>query len=279
MQDLKWSRRCRGELAVYQPSWDSNVLSAVSTRQGGASSLPYDTLNLAYHVQDEAEKVEQNRERLTRALGLASAPWVTLNQVHGTKVHWVSKDNIKAFQGQNMNELVEGDALATEDSDLPLVVFGADCALLLYYDAIGGRIGAVHAGWRGTVAGLPSIMVEEFIERGSKVQNIQVAIGPAIGPCCYPVGTEVVNAFHQRWSFADQLFTSEEKECNEKSKNMVRFDLIKAIELQLMEYKLKPEHISTLNMCTSCAEEDFFSYRRDQGRTGRHGALIMLTRP
>ncbi|QGG47932.1 peptidoglycan editing factor PgeF [Heliorestis convoluta] len=271
MPEKKWSQQREGDFVFFHPHWPSGAIGAVSTRYGGVSSRPYDSLNLAFHVQDEEARVWENRERLTQTLGLSSSQWATVNQVHGTKVHWIEKEECHDFARREGIELLDGDGIATEVPSLPLAVFGADCALLLYYDPIDRRIGAVHAGWRGTVAGLPALMVQEFKQRGSLIDNIHVAIGPAIGPCCYPVGPEVVAAFKEKWSFADQLFSPEDKD------GTVRLHLLKAIELQLEEVGLLGEQVSSLDLCTSCHDDIFYSYRRAHGQTGRHGALIMLT--
>ncbi|ABZ84634.1 conserved hypothetical protein [Heliomicrobium modesticaldum Ice1] len=263
----RWELIDNGTTAYYRFNWPAGAVHAFSSRLGGFSDPPYHGLNLALHVGDDAGRVRQNRQAFSHALGLPAVDWACVNQVHGDRIVWVGP-------GEDMDEAsftaaVHADGLATDLADVPLAVFGADCGLLLFYDLQGRRVGAVHAGWRGTAAGLPRKMVEAFVARGSRPGDILVALGPQIGPCCYPVGEDVAAAFSQRWPFAEVVLGP----CSAEGKRTLNLALAQRLQLEMAG--IAGEHIGELGLCTSCTEA-LFSYRRDGGRTGRQAAVIML---
>ncbi|MBM7867546.1 peptidoglycan editing factor PgeF [Heliobacterium gestii] len=266
-ESTRWEQIDDGTLSYYRFGWPAGAVHAFSTRRGGFSDPPYDGLNVALHVGDEPGRVKQNRQALSRSLGLPEGDWVCVNQVHSDRIVWVGPG--EDIDGAIPATPIDADALATEAAGVPLAVFGADCGLLLFYDPQARRIGAVHAGWRGTVAGLPKKMVEAFVARGSRPGDIRVAIGPQIGPCCYPVGDDVAAAFGERWAFAEAVLGPRDSE----GKRALHLAL--AQRLQLVMSGIEEAHIGELGRCTSCTDT-LFSYRRDKGRTGRQAALIML---
>ncbi|WP_155474688.1 peptidoglycan editing factor PgeF [Heliobacterium mobile] len=266
-----WKKKSVRSLVLYQFDWPCGVVQAISTRKGGLSEPPFDELNLGCHVGDDLERVYENRRRLSAALNLKSDRWITVNQVHGDRILWVGTgEDIDPAPGKGL-PIMEADGLATEQPGVPLVVFGADCGLLLFFDSKTRRIGAVHAGWRGTVNGLPQRMIEQFVERGSRAEDILVGIGPCIGPCCYPVGEEVAEAFKTKWSFSEEVLGPP----NEEGKRAL--DIKAAQRLQLLQANVPDVNIQTMDLCTSCQSAELYSYRRDSGKTGRQGAIIMMT--
>jgi YfiH family protein len=158
-----------------------------TTRAGGVSAAPYDTLNLGGKWGDEPAHVTENRRRVAEAIG--GRPFVA-RQVHGTVIRRVrAGDDLDAVARQ------EADGLCTDAPGLVLGVFVADCVPVLLADARTGACAAVHAGWRGTVAGiLPAAVRTLASEFGARPSDLRVALGPAIGPCCFEVGLEVVDA-------------------------------------------------------------------------------------
>lgn len=229
-----------------------------STRLGGESEGPFAALNLGVSAGDDEPTVRRNRARWAEALGV-EAPIVSLYQVHGPDVHTV---------GDRPAETLYGDAVVSARTGLPISVFTADCTPILLHDPVTGAVGAVHAGWRGTVAHVVKKAVEAMAaDCGARPTDIRAAIGPAIGPCCFEVGPEVVDAARQApWAGWERAIV-------EKAPRP-HFDLFAANEAQLLEAGLAPDHVFNSRLCTACRADWFYSWRRDQGRTGRQQAAI-----
>ena len=161
-----------------------------STRAGGVSAAPFDTLNMGARWGDVPASVEENRRRLLRAVGVAG-PLYVARQVHGAAVVRVRAGDDPAAIAR-----IEADALITDAPASPSGVFVADCIPALIVDPRTGAVAAAHAGWRGTVAGvLPAVVRALAAEFGARPDDLRVALGPAIGACCFEVGAEVVRAF------------------------------------------------------------------------------------
>lgn len=229
-----------------------------STRLGGQSEGPYASLNLGVSSGDEVAVVQENRRAWARALGF-TPPIVSLHQVHGPVVHAVSA---------RPPESLKGDAVITDVPGLPVSVFTADCTPILLHDPVTGAVGAVHAGWRGTVAHVVVEAVAAMTARyGARPGDLRAAIGPAIGPCCFEVGHEVVEAARARpWAGVEQAIVPGEPRPH--------FDLFAANEAQLLEAGLAPDHVFASRVCTHCRDDLFYSWRRDGGVTGRMQAAI-----
>ncbi|MCW2278870.1 peptidoglycan editing factor PgeF [Heliophilum fasciatum] len=262
MPQGQWQRQQLGDMVVYRPVWPPGCQAIMTTRSGGASEPPYDRLNLGFHVGDDAQKVAFNRRQLSQAAGMGEQPWATVDQVHGTAMMDVTTPVPERPLG-------EADGMITAKTGVPLAVFGADCGILLFFDAGARRIAAAHAGWRGTVQGLSEKVIQQMVAAGSNTGDIWVAIGAVIGPCCYPVGPEVVELFMARWPFASAVLGHEVDHQGKRTLHLAR-----AQQLQCEAAGVPAGQIAMLDRCTCCSPE-FFSYRRD-GRTGRHGALIWL---
>lgn len=251
---------------VCEPLEREGFANAFSTRGGGVSPFPEASLNLAGFDQDSAENIHENRRRF---LSLVEGRWTLAAcwQVHGRDVR-VVRDASDA-----RSESERCDALMTDLSGVLLGVKTADCVPVILGDARTGACAAVHAGWRGTLAGIVrhalARMNEEF---GTKPEDVRAAIGPAALGCCYEVGAEVIEAFRAEVTNADALFTP-------TSEGHALVDLHRANLEQLTGSGVAPERVHALPLCTMCRPEDFFSYRRDrklQGRTGRLLSVIGL---
>lgn len=248
---------------VCEPLEREGFANAFSTRGGGVSAYPEASLNLAGFDEDSAENINENRRRFISLVGgdwKLAACW----QVHGRDVR-VVRD---ATEAQNENERC--DALTTDLSGVLLGVKTADCVPVVLGDSRTGACAAVHAGWRGTLAGIVkhalARMSEEF---GTRPEDVRAAIGPAALACCYEVGPEVVEAFREKVKNADALFTP-------TSEGHARIDLHRANLEQLTESGVSPERVHALPLCTICRPEDFFSYRRDKKLHGRTGRLLSV---
>lgn len=223
-------------------------LAAFTERTGGTSDPPYASLNLGAETGDDAEAVRENHRRLGEVLGLG--PLMTARQVHGTIVADV--------QGTG-GDLGEADALTTPIPSLGLAVMTADCVPLALASEAEGRVAAVHIGWRGLAAGLVQAAVSLF-EVPSKVV---AAIGPAIGPCHYEVGPDVVELV--RGGTAGIVSVTE-------GRGRPRLDLPETVERLLQ--RMRVSEVDRADSCTACQPLRFFSHRRE-GVTGRQ-ALVAV---
>lgn len=238
-----------------------------STRHGGVSPLPVDSLNLGRVAWDAAERVEENRRRFMAALNLQGVSLTTLSQAHSDRVHIIEENS-----GQ-WNHRTEGDALVTRLAGLALAVQVADCFPILIADPETGAIAGVHSGWRGTLARIALKTIEKMTaDFGCNPARLIAAIGPGIRACCFEVGPEVVSSFELK--FPGARLTAARS--GDADKHLL--DLRKALDLQFEEAGLSPVNIFDLGACTRCGVDEFFSYRGEGPRSGRMMGLIARTR-
>jgi len=247
--------------------WSSLIAApfthAFSTRAGGVSAPPFAALNLGTRWGDDAASVDENRRRLLRSAG-APGPLYVARQVHGVAV-----TRVRAGDDPDAIARVEADALITGDPGVTLGVFVADCIPAVLVDPRTGAIAAAHAGWRGTVAGvLPAVVRALGDAFGARAADLRVALGPAIGPCCFEVGDEVVAAFEAAHGPLGALLTRPKK---------AHIDLKGAIARRLVEHSgLRPENVIVAPECTKCSAEKFFSFRREGPGCGHHAVVALL---
>ncbi len=236
------------------PDWPApaRVRACSTTRLGGVSSAPYDSLNLGNHVGDSPLHVQDNRQRLLATAGLPVMPhW--LQQVHGTQV--INLDQVSS-------DSLTGDAAYTTRQDRVCAVMTADCLPVLFCSANGDEVAAAHAGWRGLQAGVLEETLRHFHARPA---DILAWMGPAIGPQQFEVGGEVREAFLQVDPIADCAFVP-------------RNGKFLADIYQLARLRLEAAGVTQVfggEYCTVSDSGRFFSYRRD-GMTGRMATLIWL---
>lgn len=231
------------------PSW---VKAATTTRRGGFSHPPFDSLNLGLHVGDSPEEVAKNQKLLENALGLNEGP-LWLKQVHGTKV--ISADAAPSHP--------IADAIYSKKSNVVCAVQTADCLPLLICSYTRPCIVAIHAGWRGLAAG---IIKNSVAALNCPTHDLLAWLGPAIGPRAFIVGKDVVNAFVEK-----------DPETN------AAFQFLGKQRWLANLYQLAKRHLNLLginaifgaNYCTYTHREQFFSFRRD-GVTGRMASLIWI---
>ncbi len=241
------------------------LVHAVATRHGGVSRGPFASLNVSRSVGDAPEDVLVNRQRLCQAVGVPPEELVTAGLVHGTRALPVGP----AARGHLM---LGTDALVTAASGVPLMLCFADCAPIILYDPVRRVVGLVHAGWRGTLAGAAVAAVQQMAASyGSRPADLRAAIGPAIGPCCYEVGPEVVTRVRAVFSEAAPSLLSDLRG------DRAHFNLWEANRRLLLAAGVG--QVEVAGLCTVCHRDEFFSHRADNGRTGRFGVVVMLRAP
>lgn len=237
-----------------------------STRHEGVSRPPYNSLNLGLSTLDSCHNVEGNRSILTRAFGARYEKLVTVTQVHGNDLLVLDEPNEDFSHFQKL----ECDGIVTNQPGVMIGVCVADCVPVLLLDPNKRVIAALHAGWKGTAEGIVRKGVEAMVGFfGSEPGAILAAIGPAIGPCCYQVDTPVAEAFRKAG-------TQFESFAQAAGPGKWQLDLVEANRNQLLRAGLEEGHVETSGFCVSCEKDLFFSYRRDNGETGRQMGFIML---
>lgn len=206
------------------------------------------------------------RKRLLHMLGLPPHGPVITRQVHGDGILTV-KDKDYTYSHYHP---VSADAIITDIKGLPIALLTADCLPLLLYHREAGVIGIAHAGRKGTLSGIASNMVQAMEETFRiKPERMQAALGPAIGPCCYEVGSDVAQPFMAKYKWWEKVLQP-------KSEGKSYLDLYEANRLQLEEAGVGVDRIISPNLCTSCHSHLFHSYRRDDGIMGHIFSFIML---
>jgi YfiH family protein len=242
-----------------------NVTNASTTRHGGVSPAPYDSLNLGGSTEDAPENVDANRAKLSLLTShdLESVAWA--GQVHGNTVAIVDA-------GDAGRRFESTDALVTNAVEVSIVILTADCAAVSLYDPIKRAIGLVHAGWRGTVAGVASHAIERMMNTfGTDPTDLIAGIGPSIGPCCYEVGSDVVDSLRAEQPLvADHVLTAGD------GAGKQNLNLWRANTLQLVTAGVFEANIEVAGICTVCNTQDFYSHRATGGRTGRFAGVMML---
>jgi len=256
-----------GELE-YMTCGSIAVPHAFTTRRGGKSGGIYSSLNLRIHSDDNREALRQNYEIICGELGTFPEKLVFSRQVHEDTVRAVtSADCHKALFSEVP---YDADALITNEKGLPLVVFVADCIPILLCDPETPAIGAVHAGWRGTVLDIVGKAVAEMGRNyGSRPENIRAAIGQGISFCCFETGPEVPAAVRELLGKDAELFIKPRGE-----KFMV--DLKGANRFLLERRGVLSSNIEVSDECTSCLNEKYWSHRVTRGERGVSGAFIMI---
>ena len=250
---------------LIEPEWPlpKGIRAAITTRQGGVSAAPYESLNLGTHVGDDPQRVQQNRELLTASL--PNEP-IWLNQVHGTDI-WIET-------AKNDSASLNADGAVSIQSHQVLAIMTADCLPVLLCDNTGAVIGAAHAGWRGLCHGVIDHAIECMFDlmgaddRRKFNASISAYLGPAIGQAHFEVGSEVRDIFLQTYkskSLVDSCFLPSINE------NKYMADLHELAKIRLQEMGVQEIHGQP-----HCCYEDhmhFFSYRREKV-TGRFASLI-----
>lgn len=298
--------RLQGDRSVpflQAPSWQRAVAHGFSTRAGGCSTayqpaaetlsgISAGELNLGFTAADAPQNVHANRAALVAGVWdaahteRAQPVLVTLKQIHSGLTYRIRRETLHAA-----SQLC-GDGLMTDDPGVMLGIMTADCVPVLVHDRASGAVAAFHAGWRGTLKRIVEGGIGRMrLEFGSRLEDLEAAIGPAIGACCYAVGEEIRHQFLSQFSYSDDLFTEVFDADPVKARYPLLFmtarapghsdlgpslhlDLAQANRRQLLDAGLSPHAIHMAHACTACHRERYYSHRAENGFCGRMMAVI-----
>ena len=262
MSEVHFKLNDKGEARYYTiPSFEETELvnHAFTTRD----------VNLGFNTIDSDEKVLDDFKIMCKELETTIEDSVLSAQTHKTDIKIVNN----ADRGKGLvkdRDYKDIDGLVTDETNLALFTFYADCVPLFFLDPRKKVIAVAHGGWKGTVGKIAGKMIETMKNNyGSDAKDILVGVGPSIGSCCYEVSKDVYDKFRASFKDISNILeqTSEEK---------WKLDLWQANKTVLEESGVPSENITTSNICTSCNNDTFFSYRKEDGKTGRMSAAIML---
>lgn len=222
---------------------------------------PY-SFSLALHTQENSKEILQNRSYFKEQYPHLS--FIVAKQTHSDNIH-IIKENKERGWNEAEDAIENCDALITNQKNIMLNILTADCVPILLFDPIQQVVGAVHAGWKGTKEQIVLKTIQKMQnEFNSNPQDIMAGVAPSIGRCCYEVEWNVAKYFEH----IDHAYTQK------KEKYML--DLPYINKLQLLKAGLNIEHIEMSHVCTACKVEDYFSYRKEGGCSGRFMSMIAL---
>ncbi len=241
-----------------------------STRRGGVSEFPYNSLNLGLHVGDRKIDVIKNRDLLFETAGINRKSVVVAEQIHGSRIAVVDKNNSGCGYFSHSSALSGFDGMITKEKNTPLFAFFADCVPIILFDDKNHIAGIAHAGWKGTIGKIAAEIVGQAVkEFSSKLEDINIIIGPSISIKNYEIDKKMADLFLQEFDNSDNFII--------KSDNSYYLDLKKVNRKILLNSGIKNENIFVENKyCTFEDEDLFYSYRRDGKSTGRMAAVIEI---
>ncbi|MCD6119215.1 peptidoglycan editing factor PgeF [bacterium] len=279
--------------------FEDSIRAAVTTRIGGVSESPYDTLNLGLLSGDKPERVIENRRRALSHFRTGKvdpayklSDWAGVMQVHGSKIAFVSRgqnrsedetqpdsidtDNARAIFTHGGVPTLEADGMCTSEAGIVLTILVADCVPVVLYDANNHALGVAHCGWQPTAKGVLTNLIATMHERfGTHPRDTFAGIGPGIGGHNYEVGEDVASHFRgeEYEGFRVQWESPKNAEGDETKFHL---NLQAALNAQLSNADIPRGHVNTLVRCTFEEREIFFSYRRDGAKTGRMALMAEL---
>lgn len=264
---VMWEKREKDGLIWYTlPEWEKLGAKVIMTcRPGGESTGDFHGLNLGLHVDDDAATVVNNRRRLLSAIGGREEDFVTVKQIHGkTILHAEANHRGRGFASYE-DAIDDTDGIFTSEKHLMMATFYADCLPVAVFCPEKKILGLAHAGWKGTYQNIGGELIGAMREQAEfDPAECLCALGAGIGPCCYEVDEAFYIRFKETYADAADWFIP-------KGNGKYHFDNIKANVSLLTKVGVKKENITVFDHCTACRNDLFFSYRKEHGRTGRHG--------
>ncbi|KGE18099.1 peptidoglycan editing factor PgeF [Paenibacillus wynnii] len=253
------------------------ITAGFTSRQGGVGKAPYESLNCAFHVGDDPQDVISNRRTLAESLSFQLEDWTCGEQTHGVNIAVVDLKDRGRGSRDRTSAFSDTDGLITNVPGVLLTSFYADCVPLYFYDPVRSAVGLAHAGWKGTVAEIAAAMVSKMSEvYGSCAEDVLAAIGPSIGDCCYEVNDQVMKHVHLLEESSEGVTPFSESVYRQSEANGDKSMLnLKELNQRIMiKAGILPTHIECTTWCTSCNPDLFFSYRKENGVTGRMTSWI-----
>ena len=252
---------------IYMTSMVIPARHAFTTRFGGVSEGPFASLNLGSNRGDDPEAVRENYRRVAALMGAGPDGCAVTKQVHGNVVRIVTEADRHICLS---TVPYEADGIVTKVKGLPLFCFTADCVPVLLLDPAAQVAGAVHCGWRSSVADILSNALGQMESLGARRENVRAALGPAIGRCCFETDDDVPEAVERYLSGETEgLFRR-----RPDGKTLV--DLRKANARRLRQLGLREEQIDISEECTVCCHDKYWSHRYTKGNRGSQAACIVL---
>ena len=243
----------------------------ISTRKGGVSNPPFNSLNLGFNVGDDPKNVTSNRKTLASALGIEFNQLTFAKQTHSGNVAIITGKLAGSGNSTHKTALNNTDAIITNVPGICLITLVADCVPMIFFDPIKKVIGIAHAGWRGTLKSVTPRTIKSMKNAfGTSPGDIIVGIGPSICSNCFKVGKDVI--FQTRRTVKNIWWYIK----NETENGEGFFDLIGSNVRQLIDEKIPKKNIEIANSCTLENPDLFFSYRKTKEGTGRFAAGIVL---
>ncbi|MBW7453371.1 peptidoglycan editing factor PgeF [Paenibacillus sepulcri] len=274
MEAFKREDTAKGPSLFLLPQWAeqyAGLTAGFTSRLGGTSSKPWTSLNCGLHVGDETAAVVNNRVLLADALDWTFDSWTCAEQVHGNHIHRVTAADRGKGRLSRETAIADADALVTDEKDILLTSFYADCVPLYFFAPKQGVIALAHAGWKGTVLEIARHTVQAMADGyGCAAEDIRAAIGPSIGSCCYEVDETVLRRVEPLVDdFSPEFRANPERWMQPTENGRARINL-KEINRQIMiKAGILPMAIELSEWCTGCNTELFYSHRMEGGATGR----------
>lgn len=265
------AREKEGVVYYTFPSFDAVpfVRHGFSTRLGGVSMEPFESMNLSFTRGDEADNVRENFRRFCGAMRVEAARVVISAQEHHTRIH----NATAADRGRGITRergYTDIDGLLTDEPGVVLCTQYADCVPLFFVDPVKRVVGTSHSGWKGTVARIGAVTVERMCrDYGCRREDILAGIAPSIGPCCFEVDTPVYEAFAAMEGWDEVCATHD-------GGGKYHIDLWEVNRRILLSAGIRSEHITVTDLCTRCHPELFWSHRAAGSRRGSLAAFISI---
>ncbi|MFC0558688.1 peptidoglycan editing factor PgeF [Halalkalibacter alkalisediminis] len=245
------------------------LVAGFTTREGGKSQSPFNSLNMGFHVADNPKDVLENRFLLANDIQIPLSNWIGSEQVHESTVRKVEKSDAGRGSENLESAIAHTDGIYTLERNLLLTSLYADCVPLYFYAPSYGAVGLAHAGWRGTVQNIGASMVKLWHEiEGIPPEAIQVAIGPCISQTAYEVDQKVIEEIDRCWPkhLNDRPY---KKQLN----NKYLLDLREVNKEFVLQVGIKPDNVLVSSICTA-TDARMFSHRAEHGKTGRMMSFI-----
>jgi hypothetical protein len=226
--------------------------------------------DVGYSPSNDHAAIDAGRATFLHAASITPDALTLGRQTHGTRVQPVVQSDRGRGRPPSFDAFPETDGMVTACPDVALGVVVADCVPVLLYDPCNHAVGLLHAGWRGTVGGIARVGVDAMRDEfGSRPEELMVGLGPSIGPCCYEVGLDVIDAWHQAG-------VSNASRAVFRDAESYHFDLWGANRLMLLDAGVERRNIEVAAICTRCEHNRFFSYRAARAGQSPHGRMLMV---